>query len=272
MDRPDGEPEGVEERERPVTVALHQIVVHRHHVDLLLLDAGEVAGQRGDDRLAFTGLHLRDPALAQDGAADELDVEGTGSERRPARGMEFTHRLIEGGGNLDETPCRNGFLAPEELALGRCVVGPVDLGLDGVVHRPGGGGEGVRIEPGLRIEDVPDPDGAIHRLPGDREGFGDQVVSDDALLLHPTAEFRGPGSELGVAQRSHLLFEVVHLLDLLEIAGDLTLIASAEEFSGSPAEERNAHDGILSGNDRPTRGRSIKTRPDLEWPAWMESV
>jgi hypothetical protein len=63
VDRADGQPERVEEREGPVAVALHQVVVHGHHVHLQALDARHVARQRADDRLALARLHLGDLAL-----------------------------------------------------------------------------------------------------------------------------------------------------------------------------------------------------------------
>ncbi len=44
----------------------------------------EVAGERGDERLAFTGLHLGDLAVVEDHAADELHVEVAHAERAHA--------------------------------------------------------------------------------------------------------------------------------------------------------------------------------------------
>ena len=59
----------------------------------------EIDGKRGDQRLAFAGLHLGDLALVQHGAADELDVEVTHVEHAPARladdGERFRQELVE---------------------------------------------------------------------------------------------------------------------------------------------------------------------------------
>ena len=49
-------------------------------MDALVLEGVEVDRQRGDERLALAGLHLRDHALVQDHAADELHVEVTHAE------------------------------------------------------------------------------------------------------------------------------------------------------------------------------------------------
>ena len=59
----------------PLRVAPGQVVVDGDDVDALALERVQVGGQRGDERLAFAGLHLRDPAAVQDDAADQLHVE-----------------------------------------------------------------------------------------------------------------------------------------------------------------------------------------------------
>jgi hypothetical protein len=59
----------------PLGVALGQIIVHRDHVNAVPGKGIQIARQRGDQRLAFAGLHFRDLALVQHHAADELHVE-----------------------------------------------------------------------------------------------------------------------------------------------------------------------------------------------------
>ena len=59
----------------PLRVAAGEVVVHGDDVDALAVQRVEVGGQRGDERLAFAGLHLGDPAAVQHDAADQLDVE-----------------------------------------------------------------------------------------------------------------------------------------------------------------------------------------------------
>ncbi len=46
-------------------------------------------GQRGDQRLAFTGLHFRDFAVVQHHAADELDIEMAHVEEAAARFADY---------------------------------------------------------------------------------------------------------------------------------------------------------------------------------------
>ena len=62
-------------RAHPLGVAAGQVVVDRDDVDALAFERVEIGGQRGDERLAFAGLHLGDLALVQHHAADQLHVE-----------------------------------------------------------------------------------------------------------------------------------------------------------------------------------------------------
>ena len=75
LDHAHGQAQAVVEGAHPLGVALGQVVVDRDEVRTLAFERVEVEGQRGDQGLAFPGLHLRDLALVQDHAADELDVE-----------------------------------------------------------------------------------------------------------------------------------------------------------------------------------------------------
>ena len=65
----------------------------------------EIDGQRGDQRLAFAGLHLGDAALMQHHAADQLHVEMALAERalgRLAHGGEgFGEQIVERRAGLD---------------------------------------------------------------------------------------------------------------------------------------------------------------------------
>lgn len=55
-------------------VALGQVVVDRDDVDAVARDRVQVGGQRADQGLALAGLHLRDIAEVQGGAAHHLHV------------------------------------------------------------------------------------------------------------------------------------------------------------------------------------------------------
>ena len=68
----------------PIGVAPGQIVVHRDDMHALAGERVEIDRQRGDQRLAFAGLHFGDLALVQDHAADQLHVEMALAERAPA--------------------------------------------------------------------------------------------------------------------------------------------------------------------------------------------
>ena len=75
LDDADRHAEEAVDAAHPLGVAAGQVVVHRDDVDALALERVQVGGQRGDERLAFAGLHLGDLALVQHAAADELHVE-----------------------------------------------------------------------------------------------------------------------------------------------------------------------------------------------------
>ena len=89
------------EAAHPFGVALGQVVVDGDHVDALAGEGVEVAGQGGDQRLAFTGFHFGDLALVQHHAADQLDVEMAHVEDAAAgfadHGEGFDQQVVEGG-------------------------------------------------------------------------------------------------------------------------------------------------------------------------------
>ena len=75
LDDADRHAEEAVDAAHPLGVAAGQVVVDRDDVDALAFERVEVGGQRGDERLAFAGLHLGDLAAVQHHAADELHVE-----------------------------------------------------------------------------------------------------------------------------------------------------------------------------------------------------
>ena len=74
-DDADGEAEELVDLAHPLGVALGQVVVDGDHVDAVAGERVEIAGEGGDERFAFAGLHFGDLALVQHHAADELHVE-----------------------------------------------------------------------------------------------------------------------------------------------------------------------------------------------------
>jgi hypothetical protein len=72
LDRADRQPEILEDGRHPVPVALGQVVVDRDDVDAPSGQRIQRRGQRRDERLALPGGHLRDLAVVQDHAADQL--------------------------------------------------------------------------------------------------------------------------------------------------------------------------------------------------------
>ena len=95
----DLEPEEAVDLAHPLGVALGQVVVDGDEVDAVAGERVEVRGQRGDEGLALAGLHLRDPAEVQRGAAHDLDVEVALAERAHAgladRGERLGEEVVE---------------------------------------------------------------------------------------------------------------------------------------------------------------------------------
>ena len=99
-DDADRQAQEVVDRAHPLGVAAGQVVVDGDDVDAPAGQAVEGGGQRRDQRLALAGLHLGDPALVQDDAADQLDVEVAHPEgplhRLARRGEDLGQDLVHG--------------------------------------------------------------------------------------------------------------------------------------------------------------------------------
>ena len=72
-----GHSEGPVELPHPVGVAPGEVVVHRHEVHAPPGQGVQDDREGGHERLPLAGPHLGDPALVEDDAAHQLDVEGT---------------------------------------------------------------------------------------------------------------------------------------------------------------------------------------------------
>ena len=100
-DDADGEAEEAVDLAHPLGVALGEVVVDGDDVDAVAGEGVEVAGKRGDEGLAFAGLHLGDLAGVEDDAADQLDVEVAHLDGALAGladdGEGFGEDVVEGG-------------------------------------------------------------------------------------------------------------------------------------------------------------------------------
>ena len=94
----------------PFGVAAGEIVIHRDDVDTLAGQRIEVGCQRRHEGLALAGAHFSDPALVQNHAADQLNIEMALAENplgRFANGREgWDQQIIQGsaGGQLFAEP------------------------------------------------------------------------------------------------------------------------------------------------------------------------
>ena len=95
LEQTDGHSQVLVDAAHPLGVALGQVIVDGNDVYTLAGNSVEVAGQRGDQGLAFAGLHLGDMPLVQCHGANELHVKVT--HARDALGS-----LTHGGKGLGE--------------------------------------------------------------------------------------------------------------------------------------------------------------------------
>ena len=140
-DGADGQPEETVDLAHPLGVALGEVVVDRDDVHALAGERVEIDRERRDQRLAFAGLHLGDPALVQDHAADQLHVEMALAERalgrlaagREGRNQDVVERLAGGELLAELRGARAQRVVGErfELLLQRVdLVDPRSIGLD----------------------------------------------------------------------------------------------------------------------------------------------
>src|SRR6516225_3799855 len=113
-DAADGEAQKLVDAAHPLRVALGEVIVDRDDVDALAGERVEIDRQRRHQRLALAGLHLRDLALVQNHAADQLHVEVPLAERALGR---FTHGGEGGHEQIVELDAVGELLA-EELGAG----------------------------------------------------------------------------------------------------------------------------------------------------------
>ena len=100
-DGADGEAQEAVHPAHPFGVAFGEVIVDGDDVNALAFERVEVAGQGGDERFAFAGLHFGDAAFVQNHAADQLDVEVAHVENAPAGlaayGEGFDQQVVERG-------------------------------------------------------------------------------------------------------------------------------------------------------------------------------
>ena len=120
-----GEAQEAVDLAHPLGVALGQIVVDRDDVDALAGERVEVRGEGGHQRLALAGLHLGDPALMEDHAAQQLHVEvahahgphgglpdhGEGLGQDVVQGLAFGDSLLKEDGLLPQLLVRHGLVS-----------------------------------------------------------------------------------------------------------------------------------------------------------------
>ena len=116
LEQTDGHSQVLVDAAHPLGVALCQVIVDGNDVYALAGNSVEVAGQRGDQGLAFAGLHLGDMPLVQRHGADELYIKVT--HARDALGS-----LTHGGKSLGEH-------VVERLAVGVTLTELIGLGAE----------------------------------------------------------------------------------------------------------------------------------------------
>ena len=119
----------------PLHIAFGQIVVHRDHMHALAGERVQINRRGGRQGLAFAGLHLRDLALVQHNAADELHVVVALAECPPGRfahhGKGLGQQRVQGFALRDALPELHGFGGkPGIIQSAHALFQPVDPGDD----------------------------------------------------------------------------------------------------------------------------------------------
>ena len=114
----DAHAEEVIDRRHPAGARLGEVVVRRDQVRALAGERVQIQRGRGDERLAFTGLHLRDVALVERHRAHELLVEVPLAERRGALPRE-RRRTPPAGRRRASLPSRAARGTPPSSRAGR---------------------------------------------------------------------------------------------------------------------------------------------------------
>ncbi len=127
LEHADGQAEAFVDRAHPVRVAAGQVVVDRDDVDALGRQGVEDDRERAREGLALAGAHLRDLAVVQHHAADQLHIEMAHRHRPPAdlagQREAFREQIVEVLAGLRALTQR------EELCLQLLVVGLLELRL-----------------------------------------------------------------------------------------------------------------------------------------------
>ena len=88
-----------EDLAHPLAVIFRQIIVHRYDVHALARQRVQIGGQRGRQRFALAGAHLRDATLMQHNRAHQLHAEGSLSQRAVRalahRRQRVDHQIVQ---------------------------------------------------------------------------------------------------------------------------------------------------------------------------------
>ena len=138
LDDPDADAEQLVDRAHPLRVAAGQVVVDGDQVDAVAAQRVQDDRQRGGERLALAGLHLRDRAVVQHHAADQLHVEVALAQRalgglareREGLGQELVERLAGTRALAQLVGALAKLLVRVQLELGLEVVDAADALLE----------------------------------------------------------------------------------------------------------------------------------------------
>ena len=150
-DNADGHAQEPIDLTHPLAVALGQIVIDGDDVHALTAQRVEIGGGDSNQGLAFTGAHLRDAALVQDHAADQLYIILALAEGPlggfPHHGKGFVEQIVERFALFDPRFELSGLATKLLIREGR------ELWLQGIDGQ-GSGGEGLNLAVVGRAEEL----------------------------------------------------------------------------------------------------------------------
>src|SRR3989338_3244091 len=99
IDHADRKPEESIDLPHPCRVATREVIVHRDHMHAAAFERVQIDRECRDERLPFSGAHLRNPATVKDDAAQKLNIVVTLAERAPRclahQGEGFVKYVVE---------------------------------------------------------------------------------------------------------------------------------------------------------------------------------
>ncbi len=222
--------------EHPVSVTLDKKIINRDNMTAKILQAGQITGQGGDDRLALACFHLGDPAFRKNGATNQLHIEWTCTIWRTALWIKNAHCFVDRDRYVNLLPRKHRLNTPFHLNG----IHGFDLLLDLVKLAVNLLGQTPRIKFTFRVEDITDPNSAIHNFTSNCQRFR-LNITDGLAICDLVSKFFSLGTQFRICKVAYLTFKLIDLPDASSIGLNEPRVARTEYFGESFTDIGNYH-------------------------------